>query len=124
MCARSSAVLALAVLLLGAAAPPAAYVDTGSSHVPLGITSWCWDARCGAPLGSTGRRVLVARGTPVHVELKFEPVAVTVNVAGGRVKPTAHGREVTWTATRAGGLTLNVKYLRGWVIYSARLALR
>ena len=123
MCAKAPAVLALAVLLLGAAAPPAAYVDTGSAHVPLGITSWCWDARCGAPLGSTGRRVLVTRGTPVRVELKFEPVAVTVNVAGARVKPATHGREVTWTATRAGGLTVNVKYLRGWVIYTARLAL-
>ena len=116
--------LALAVLLLGAAAPPAAYVATGTAHVPLGITSWCWDARCGAPLGSTGRRVLVARGKPVRVELKFAPVAVTVNVAGARVTPAAHGREVSWTATRAGGLTVNVKYLRGWVIYSARLALR
>jgi hypothetical protein len=117
-------VLALAALLLGAAAPPAAYVDTGAAHVPLGITSWCWDARCGAPLGHTGQRVLVSRGTPVRVELKFEPVGVTVNVAGTRVKPTTHGREVSWTATRAGGLTVNVKYLRGWVIYWARLALR
>ena len=114
--------LAVAALLLVAAAPPAAYVDTGSANVPLGITSWCWDARCGAPLGRTGERVLVSRGTSVHVELKFEPVAVTVNVAGTRVRPTTHGREVSWTATRAGGLTLNVKYLRGWVIYSARLA--
>ena len=23
--------------------------DTGTAHVPLAITSWCWDARCGAP---------------------------------------------------------------------------
>jgi hypothetical protein len=117
-------VLALATLLLVAAAPPAAYADTGTAHVRLAITSWCWDARCGAPLGSTGQRVLVTRGTSVRVELKFEPVAVTVNVAGGRVRPTTHGREVRWTATRAGGLTVNVKYLRGWVVYSARLAFR
>jgi hypothetical protein len=117
-------VLALAALLLAAAAPPAAYVDTGTAHVPLGITSWCWDARCGAPLGSTGKRVVVSRGTRVRVELKFEPVDATVNVAGGAAKPTTHGREVSWTATRGGGLTVYVKYARGWVIYSARLALR
>jgi hypothetical protein len=117
-------VLALAALLFVAAAPPAAYVDTGTAHVPLGITSWCWDTRCGAPLGSTGKRVLVSRGAPVRVELKFDPVEATVNVAGGAAKPTTHGREVSWTATRSGGLTVFVKYRRGWVIYSARLALR
>ena len=116
--------LALATFLLVAAAPPAAYVDTGTAHVPLAITSWCWDAHCGAPLGHTGRRVLVSRGSAVRVELKFEPLEATVNVAGGAAKPTTHGREVSWTATRAGGLTVYVKYRRGWVIYSARLALR
>jgi hypothetical protein len=117
-------VLALATLLLVAAAPPPAYVDTGTTHVPLAITSWCWDARCGAPLGHTGQRVLATRGSAVRVELKFEPLDATVNVAGGAAKPTTHGREVTWTASRAGGLTVYVKYRRGWVIYSARLALR
>jgi len=117
-------VLALATLLLVAAAPPPAYVDTGAAHVPLGITSWCWDTRCGAPLGSTGKRVLVSRGAAVRVELKFEPVDATVNVAGRAARPTTRGREVSWTATRPGGLTIYVKYKRCWVIYSARLALR
>jgi hypothetical protein len=115
---------ALAVLLLAVASPPSAYVDTGTAHVPLGITAWCWDARCGAPLGRTGQRVVVKRGAPVRVELKLEPLDATVNVAGGPAKPTTHGREVSWTATRGGGLTVNVKYKRGWVIYTARLALR
>jgi hypothetical protein len=117
-------VLALAALLLVAAAPPAAYVDAGATHVPLGITSWCWDARCGAPLGSTGKRVFISRGTPVRVELKFAPVQATVNVAGRAATATTNGREVRWTATRGGGLSLYVKYTRGWVIYSARLAFR
>ena len=116
--------LTLATLLLVAAAPPAAYVDTGSAHVPLAITSWCWDRRCGAPLGSTGKRVLVSRGAPVRVELTFEPIEATVHVGGGAAKPTTRGREVSWTATRGGGMTVYVKYQRGWVIYSGRLALR
>ncbi|MDX6453624.1 MAG: hypothetical protein QOH16_3673 [Gaiellaceae bacterium] len=116
--------LALAAFLLVAAAPPAAYVDTGTARVPLGITSWCWDTRCGAPLGHTGQRVLVKRGSAVRVELPFEPLEATINVAGAASKPTTRAREVTWTATRAGGLTVYVKYRRGWVIYSARLALR
>jgi hypothetical protein len=117
-------VLELVALLLVAASPPAAYVDTGTAHVPLAITSWCWDARCGAPLGHTGKRVLVSRGAAVRVELKFEPVEATVNVGGRPAKPTTRGREVSWTATRGGGATVYVKYRRGWVIYSARLALR
>lgn len=116
--------LALAALLLVSAHPPAAYVDTGTAHVPLAITSWCWDARCGAPLGHAGQRVVVARGAPVRVELKFDPIEATVNVAGDPAKPTTHGREVSWAATRGGGLTVYVKYRRGWVQYSARLALR
>ena len=116
--------VALLALLAAAAQPPGAYVDTGTAHVRLAITSWCWDARCGAPLGQTGQRVLVSRGTPVRVELKFEPVEATVHVAGGAARPTTRGREVSWTATRGGGLTVYVKYQRGWVIYSARLALR
>jgi hypothetical protein len=116
-------VLAL-IVLLAAAAPPGAYIDTGTAHVPLAITSWCWDTRCGAPLGQTARRVVVSRGAPVRLELKFDAIDATVNVAGARAKPTTHGREVTWTATHGGGLTVNVKYKRGWVIYSARLTLR
>jgi hypothetical protein len=117
-------VLALLAILLVGAAPPAAYVDTGSARVPLAITSWCWDARCGAPLGSAGRRVVVARGAPVRVEVKFDPLDASVHVGNGAVKATTNGREVRWTATRGGGLSVYVKYRRGWVIYSARLALR
>ncbi|MFL5962751.1 MAG: hypothetical protein ACJ757_07660 [Gaiellaceae bacterium] len=116
--------LALVALLLVAARPPAAYVQTGSAHVRLAITSWCWDARCGAPLGQTAQRVVVARGAPVRVELKFEPVDATVNIGGVAARAKTHGREVSWTATRGGGLTVYVKYQRGWVIYSARLAIR
>jgi hypothetical protein len=120
------ALLALlgSVVQVGAASPPGAYVATGPAHVPLAVTSWCWDARCGAPLGLAGQRVLVTRGTPVRVELRFDPVEATVSVAGRAAKPTTHGREISWTATRAGGLTVYVKYRRGWVIYSARLVLR
>lgn len=116
--------LALVALLFAAASPPAAYVGTGTARVPLAITSWCWDARCGAPLGRTERQVVVSRGAPVRVELKFDAVAATVSVSGARTTSTARGREVVWTAKRAGGLTVNVRYLRGWVIYSARLTVR
>ncbi len=114
----------LVALLIAAAAPPAAYVDTGSAHVPLAITSWCWDARCGAPLGVSARRAFVHRGATVRLEVKFDALDANVSVGGASAHATARGREVTWTATRTGGLTAYVKYRRGWVIYAARLAFR
>jgi hypothetical protein len=115
-------VLALIAVVLGVAAPPTAYVDTGSTRVPLAITSWCWDARCGAPLGPSSRRVRVHRGATVRLEVKLDAFDANVSVGGRSAHAVADGREVSWKATRAGGLTAYVKYRRGWVIYSARIA--
>jgi hypothetical protein len=113
--------IALVALVLGLA-PPTAYIDTGTAHVPLAITSWCWDARCGAPLAISTRRAVVRRGATVRLEVKFEALDANVTVDGASTRATPRGREVTWTATRAGGLTAYVKYRRGWVIYTGRLA--
>src|SRR3954471_4270606 len=113
--------LALAALLLAVAParPPAAYVDTGSARVPLAITSWCWDARCGAPLGVSARHVSVARGARVRIELGLAPTDATVTVGGIAAKTTVRVREVTFAAARGGGISALVHYRRGWVIYSA-----
>ena len=107
-----------------AAHPPAAYVDTGAAHVPLAITSWCWDLRCGAPLGHATRRVAVRRGALVRMELALDPLEATVTVGGTHTNAALRGRELSWAATRSGGISALVKYRRGWVIYSARLAVR
>jgi hypothetical protein len=104
--------------------PPAAYVASGGARVPLAISSWCWDAHCGAPLGTTRRRVTFARGAPVRLELALAPVSATVSVAGSAARATVHGREISWRATRSGGITALVRYKRGWVIYTARLTVR
>src|SRR6266403_4292255 len=96
-------------LLIGVAAPPTAYVDTGTAHVPLAITSWCWDARCGAPLAISTRRAVVRRGATVRLEVKFDAVDTNVTVDGESMHAAVRGREVIWTATRAGGLTAYVK---------------
>jgi hypothetical protein len=92
--------------------------------VPLAISSWCWGSRCGAPLATTPRRVTAARGAPVRLELALAPVKATVTVAGNAARTTVHGREVSWPATRSGGITAFVRYGRGWVIYTARLTVR
>src|SRR5256885_10696918 len=94
----------IGVAQAGVAQLPAAFVDTGAAHVPLAITSWCWDLRCGAPLGLSTRRVSVARGAPVRVELKLDPVDATVTVGGTHTTATVRGRELSWAATRGGGI--------------------
>jgi hypothetical protein len=118
--------LALATLVaaLAAAQPPAAYVDTGTARVPLAVTSWCWAARCGAPLGLSPRRVSVVRGAVVRVELAVAATGATVSVGGVHEKATVRGRELTFAATRGGGVSALVRFRQGWVIYTARLALR
>jgi hypothetical protein len=116
-------VVALVVLLIGVAHPPRAFVEAGTTLVPLAITSWCWDAHCGAPLARSRRRVNVARGAAVRIELKADPLEATVTVGGAPAIVTLHRREVSWVATRGGGVSTFVRYRRGWVVYTARLAL-
>ena len=116
--------VALVALLLGVARPPAAYVSVGTKRVPLAISSWCWGTHCGAPIAASTRTATVSRGATVRVELAVTPTRVSVAVAGVREPATTSGREITWRATHAGGLTINVKAAKGWVIYVGRLKLR
>jgi hypothetical protein len=117
-------VVALVAVLLGVAHPPAAYVSVGASRVPLAISSWCWGAHCGAPIAASTRTATLSRGGTVHVELRFVPTRVSVAVAGVREPATTSGREIAWRATHAGGVTINVRSAKGWVIYVGRLKLR
>jgi hypothetical protein len=113
-----------AAFLLGLAPPPAAYVQAGSTRVPLAISSWCWGARCGAPISASTRIAVVRRGTRVRAELAFAPTRVRLAIAGRPVAVAAHGDELSWRAGASGGLTLNVNGAKGWVIYVGRLTVR
>jgi hypothetical protein len=117
-------VVTLVALLLGVARPPAAYVSVGANRVPLAISSWCWGAHCGAPIAASTRTATVSRGGTVRVELGFVPSRASVAVAGVREPATTRGREIAWPATHAGGMTINVRSPKGWVIYVGRLKLR
>ena len=110
--------LALAATLLALAGPPPATAGGGR----LAVSSWCWGARCGAPIAASARTIHVARGSTVRVQLTFEPAQVQLAVAGARQTTAVHGHEVEWRARRAGGFTLRVTSTRGWVIYVGRLA--
>jgi hypothetical protein len=56
--------------------------------------------------------------------LGFVPSRASVAVAGVREPATTRGREIAWPATHAGGMTINVRSPKGWVIYVGRLKLR
>jgi hypothetical protein len=111
----------LLVLVLGLAKPPAAYLQAGPARFPLAISSWCWDARCGAPIAASTKVARVARGATVQVDLAFVPTRTRLAVAGVPVVFSRHGTVLSWRATRSGGLSLNVTGTRGWVTYVGRV---
>jgi hypothetical protein len=104
--------------------PPKATLDTGAARVPLAVSSWCWGARCGAPIARSTKVAAVSPGTLVTVELRFVATRVQLAVAGKRLAVVRHGREVSWRASRGGGLTLTATGARGWVTYVGRIRLR
>jgi hypothetical protein len=114
----------LLALVLGLSRPPGAYLTTSSGRVPLAISSWCWGLRCGAPIASSPKVAVVRRGTTIRAELGFVPTKVAVAVVGHPVVVSTRGHEVSWRATRAGGLSLRAATAHGWVIYVCRVALR
>jgi hypothetical protein len=114
------AVYALAL----AAGPPRAYVATPGAHVPLARSAWCWGGLCAAPIEPAKRTVVLRRGDTIHVELGFAPRTVAVDVNGIRTRVRTAGHEVTWIASRGGGITIRVTSARGWVTYVGRLRLR
>jgi hypothetical protein len=117
-------VVPLIALLLGVARPPAAYVSVGAARVPLAISSWCWGARCGAPIAASRRVVRIRRGSTVRVVLAFEPTQVRVSVGGRRQLALIHDDDITWRATRSGGVTINTVSTQGFVTYVVRLVVR
>ena len=116
--------LALAAVALALTRPPAAYLDTGATHVPLTISTWCLAARCGAPIARARRVATVRRGATVRIHLAYAPTEVALAVGGVRVAPKVHGTDLTWRATRGGGLSLTATGVSGFVTYVGRLALR
>jgi len=111
----------LVALVLGLARPPAAYLQAGTARVPLAISSWCWGRRCGAPIAASTKVARVKRGDTIRVELAFIPTKTRLAVGGTPVVFTRHGTELSWRATRSGGLSLNVTGTHGWVTYVGRV---
>jgi hypothetical protein len=115
-------VLAAAALAVSLARPPAAYLVTGRGRVPLAISSWCWAARCGAPIAASRRVAVAPRGTTVRIQLAFAPTQVRLEIGGVAVKPSLRGVDLTWRVNRGGGISLTATGVRGFVTYVGRLA--
>jgi hypothetical protein len=115
-----SGVVAL-VAAVALAGPPKATLSTPSATVPLVLSSWCWNAHCGAPFSSSKKTASAARGSTVSVRLAFVPRHARVAIAGRQVTVTTSGRLVTWAAARGGGVTVHATGPRGWVTYVGRL---
>lgn len=114
------ATFALALML---AKLPVAFLDTGSAHTALAISSWCRAGRCGAPIAASRQVAKVHRGQLVRCVFGFTPTKVTVSVGGRTLTADSTGNEVDWRATRGGGLTVTASAPGLWVTYVGRLRL-
>ena len=116
---RSFVVALIAALVL--VGPPRAVLSTPSGTVPLVMSSWCWNAHCGAPFSSAKKTAAAAHGSTVSVGLGFVPRHVRVAIAGRQVAVVTRGRIVSWAAARGGGVTVHATGPHGWVTYVGRL---
>jgi hypothetical protein len=112
------------LVALTLARPPGATVDTGAARVPLTISSWCWASRCSAPIARARRVIRVKRGADVTIHLRFVPTSVSLSVGGRPAAWKRSGDDLTWHARRAGGLSLTVTGVRGFVTYVGRVVFR
>ncbi len=116
--------VAVAFAVAAIARPPRAYLDTGARRVPLTVSSWCWAARCGAPIARARGTASAATGATLRIELAFAPTEVRLAIGGTRVRTSVRGDVVEWRATRGGGLSMTATGVRGFVTYVGRLSLR
>jgi len=112
------------LVALALAGPPRATIASGTTSVPLTISSWCWGGRCGAPFAPSTKSLVAAPGSLVTVALAFVPERATLSIGGRPVAAAMHGRTLSWTATRGGGLTLRTTSARGFVTYVGRVRIR
>jgi hypothetical protein len=115
-------VITLLALLIATVKPPTAYAGPG--HVRLAISSWCWGTHCGAPISASGKPIVVTRGATVRIRFSAVPTSVRVAVSGKTLVVLRSGSVVSWRARRMGGMTINVTFAKGFVVYVGRLVVK
>lgn len=112
----------LLALLLATVKPPTAYADPG--HIRLRVSSWCLGSHCGAPIAASGKPIVARRGATVRVRFSVVPTSVRVAVSGKTLTVLRSGAVVSWRAQRMGGMTVNVTFAGGFVVYVGRLVVK
>lgn len=113
----------LVALALAAPSPPRAFFETPSGNLRLTVVSWCWLTHCGAPFVASAKTAAVRRDATARVRFAFVPKSVHVTVGGVPTTVATSGTEISWRATRGGGVTIQVTGSGGWVTYVTRLRL-
>jgi hypothetical protein len=111
-------------------APPPAWIETQAKSAWLFYGSYCWKTMCVDLIPPDTRPGLpsftVARGRIVRVHLRFAARSATVSIDRRKASSTfnADKRIVSWSATRAGILTVSARGAAGSASYVARLRVR
>jgi hypothetical protein len=112
------------------AAPPPAWIETQAKSAWLYYGSYCWTTMCVDLIPPETRPGLptftVARGRIVRVHLRFVARSATVSIDRRKVSSSfnADKRILSWSATRAGILTVFARAAAGDASYVARLQVR
>jgi hypothetical protein len=109
------------------AAPPPAWIETHAKSAWLFYGSFCWKTVCMDLIPPETRPGLptftVARGRIVRVHLRFVARSATASIDRRKVSTSldADRRTISWSATRAGILTVSARAAAGDASYVARL---
>jgi len=113
-----------------AGAPPPAWIETQAKSAWLFWGSYCWKTMCVDMIPPETRPGLptftVARGRLVRVHLRFVAKSAMVSIDKRKVTITFNSRTriVSWSAARAGILTVSARATARDASYVARIRLR
>jgi hypothetical protein len=110
-------------------APPSAWIETQTARAWLFYGSYCWKTQCADLIPPESRPglpvVTVVPGQTVRVHLQFVASSATASIDRHKIRTTfdAKKRILSWSATRAGVLTVFAR-ATGDASYVARLRMR
>ena len=114
----------------GSGAPPPAWIETKTKSAWLFYGSYCWKTMCVDLIPPETRPGLptftVVRGRIMRVHLRFAAKSATVSIDRRKVATRFNARTkiASWSATRAGILTVFARAVAGDASYVARLRIR
>jgi hypothetical protein len=111
-------------------APPPAWIETQAKSAWLFYGSYCWKTTCADLIPPETRPGLplfaVLRGQTLRVHLGFAATSATASIDRRKVaaKLDASRRIISWSAGRAGILTISARASSGSATYAVQLRIR